>query len=333
MRQNFYWSTIRIVLGCAVCSCLLIACRPGKARLSHPTGVAAAADGSLYVMDHIDSKNSRVVHISAQGKVLDTFQPENPRPGLVSAGWDIAVGPTGNVYYCNQVSNDDRTVHDGLMSFSPDGGFLSEIGAADYAVDSSESSAMPYNLDVDNRGWIYVADFNYNKLRVFDSQGQQLAQLIADNVEGFQYSGIGDVVVDDRRDLLYLTDYFDGKLDQYRLNIQIDGTIQLRLQFTVGTFGHGPGEFSFPQYLAVDEVTGFVYVGDMGNRRIQAFDPRGNFVAEFSPPVDEWQVLGLAVGADTQQPGDQTIYAADALNQVIWAFGPDGQFLRKIEVH
>jgi DNA-binding beta-propeller fold protein YncE len=154
--------------------------------------------------------------------------------------------------------------------------------------------------------------------------------------------------VDDRRNLLYLTDFFDGKLDQYRLSIQTDGTIQLKLQFTVGTFGHGPGEFSFPQYLTVDEVSGLVYVGDMGNRRIQALDPQGNFVAEFSPPVDEWQVLGLAIGAnmadtsyptdtayptDTKNPGDQTIYAADALNRVIWAFGPDGQFQRKIEVH
>jgi DNA-binding beta-propeller fold protein YncE len=339
MSYRLSWSTIRIVLGCTFCACLLVACRPGKAGLSRPTGVATAADGSLYVMDHTNLKHSRVVHISAQGKVLDTFQPETPKPGLVSAGWDIAVGPTGNVYYCNQVSNNERTVHDGLMSFRPGGEFLTEIGTADYAVDSSEVSAIPYNLDVDNRGWIYVADFNYNQLRVYDSQGQLLAQLNADNVEGFKYSGIGDVAVDDRRDLLYLTDYFDGKLDQYRLSIQTDGTIQLKLQFSVGTFGHGPGEFSFPQYLAVDEVTGFVYVGDMGNRRILALDPGGNFVAEFSPPVDEWQVLGLAIGADTlypadtQHPGDQTIYAADALNRVIWAFRPDGQFLRKIEVH
>jgi DNA-binding beta-propeller fold protein YncE len=328
-----FWSTIRIILGCAYCACLLAACRPGTAGLSRPTGVAAAADGSLYVMDHTDLRHSRVVHISAQGKVLDTFQPEAPKPGLVYAGWDMAVGPTGIVYYCNLVSNDDRTVHDGLMAFSPDGEFLFEIGAADYAVDSSELSAVPYNLDVDNRGWIYVVDFNYNQLRVFDSQGQLLAKLNADNVEGFHYSGIGDVAVDDRRNLLYLTDFYEGRLDQYRLSIQTDGTIQLRLQFSVGAFGHGPGEFSFPQYLAVDEVTGMVYVGDMGNRRILALDPRGNFVAEFSPPVDEWQVLGLAIGADTEHPGDQVIYAADALNQVIWAFAPDGQFLRKIEVH
>jgi DNA-binding beta-propeller fold protein YncE len=338
-------SPIRIIFGCALSVCLLAACRTGPPRLTRPTGVAVALDGSLYVMDHTDLRHSRVVHITAEGKTLNTFEPADPKPGLVYAGWDMAVGPTGSVYYCNLVSNDERTIHDSLMAFYPDGEFLFEIGAADYSTDSSETAAIPYNLDVDNRGWIYVADFNYSQLRVFDSQAQLLAIFNADNVEGFHYNGIGDVALDDRRNLLYLTDFYDGRLDQYRLSIQTDKTIQLKHQFSVGKFGHGPGEFSFPQYLAVDEVTGIVYVGDLGNRRILAFDPQGNLVADFSPPVDDWQVLGLAVSADTIHPADsvhpadtvhpggQTVYAADALNKVIWAFEPDGQFLRKIEVH
>jgi DNA-binding beta-propeller fold protein YncE len=319
-------AAIRSLFGSLFCLCLLTACRTATPGLSNPTGVAVAADGSLYVMDHAALKNSRVVHITPQGKILNTFQPEDPEPGLVYAGWDMALGPTGNVYYCNLLINDERTVHDGLMAFTSDGKFLYEFGAADYASGAAVLPASPYNLDVDSRGWIYVADFNHNQLRVFNDQGQPRYIFNSGNVAGFQYDGLGDVVVDDQRSLLYLTDFFQGKLDQYRLNLRADGSIKLVYQFTVGTFGHGPGEFAFPQYLAVDEVTGSVYVGDMGNRRIQAIDPQGNFIAEFAPPVDEWQVLGLAVG-------DQTIYAVDALNRVIWAFRLDGQFLRKIEVH
>jgi streptogramin lyase len=181
---------------CAACLCLLAACRTPTAGLSHPTGVAVAADGSLYVMDHADLNHSRVVHITAQGKVLNTFQPENPAPGRVYAGWDLAVSPTGNVYYCNLMIEEERTIHDGLMAFNPNGEFLYEIGAQDYPLDSSKYAAVPYNLDVDNRGWIYVADFNYNQLRVFDSQGQPLTTLNTFNVAGFHYSGLGDVVLD-----------------------------------------------------------------------------------------------------------------------------------------
>lgn len=326
-------SPIRIILTGVLLACLLPACRAGPAGLSRPTGVAVAGDGSLYVMDHADSRHSRVVHISAAGKILATFKPDDPQPGLVYAGWDMAVGPTGNVYYCHLVSNDDRTVHDGLLAFSPQGKFLYEFGAADYPVDSSQLSAVPYNLDVDDRGWVYAADFNYNRLRVFDAQGQLRAAFTAENTAGFDFLGLGDVVLDDRRNLLYLADFFAARLSQYQLSIQPDGSLTLRHNFTLGAFGHGQGEFSFPQYLAVDEVTGTVYVGDMGNRRIVAFDPQGSYLTAFSPPSDEWQVLGLAVGPDSGQPGRQALFAADALNRVIWVFGLDGQFQRKVEVH
>jgi DNA-binding beta-propeller fold protein YncE len=280
-----------------------------------------------------------VVHIRADGKTIRTFMPKKAYRDVVYAGWDMALGPTGNVYYCNLVSDDERTTHDGVMAFSPDGKFLSEIGATDYTLNSGVIPAVPYNLDVDRRGWIYVTDFNYNRLRVYDPMGALLAEFSADNVAGFNYSGIGDVAVDNSRSLLYLSDFYEGRLDQYRLDIQPDGSIQLARQFSVGEYGYGQGEFSFPQYLAVDEVTGYVYVGDTGNRRIQAFDAQGNFVTEFAPPVDDWQVLGLAIGSDiepqseTEHPDERTVYAADALNAVIWAFTPDGQFLRKIEVH
>lgn len=327
MIPIFYRSTIRNLFGLIWLALLLAACRPGASGLSRPTGVAVAPDGSLFVMDHVDLKHSRVVHITQEGKTLQAFKPTDPSPGLVYAGWDMAVGPTGNVYYCNLVSNDAYKIHDGLLAFSPQGVFLFEIGGNDYTSDPNDVAASPYNLDVDDRGWVYVTDFNYNQLRIFDSQGQLRATINADNTQNFNFIGIGDVVLDDRRNLLYLTDFYDGRLDQYRLSIQMDGTIHLALQFSIGAFGHGPGELSFPQYLAVDEVTGFIYVGDMGNRRILVVDPRGNIVNEFAPPEEEWQVLGLAVGSD------QTVYAADALNQVIWAFGPNGMFLRKIEVH
>lgn len=333
-RFRFYPQPWLLATGLILSTLLLSACRGQHRGLVRPTGIAVAADGSLFVMDHVDRSHSRVVHITSSGKIEATFQPQNQKTGLVYTGWDIAIGPSGDVYYCNLISNDERTLHDGLLAFSPDGKFLFEFGAYDYAVDSTELPHVPYNLDVDERGRVYVADFNFNELRVFDSQGRLLTAFTKDTVNNFNYQGTGDVAVDDRRGLLYLVDYFAGRLDQYRRTILPDGTPQITYQWSVGTYGHGPHQFSFPQYLAVDQSTGVVYVGDMGNRRILAVDPQGNFIAEFSPPaVDEWQVLGLAVGADPDHPGDQTVYAADAFNRVIWAFKPDGQFLRKIEVH
>ena len=63
----------------------------------------------------------------------------------------------------------------------------------------------------------------------------------------------------------------------------------------------------------------------MANRRIQVFDSEGRVLSQFSAPGN-WQVIGLDVGPDG------AVYAADALNNVIWVFEPDGQVRRRIEV-
>jgi DNA-binding beta-propeller fold protein YncE len=62
----------------------------------------------------------------------------------------------------------------------------------------------------------------------------------------------------------------------------------------------------------------------MANRRIQAFDPEGQYLFEFSAPGD-WQVIGLDIGPDG------AIYATDALNNAVLIFEPNGQLRRRVE--
>jgi DNA-binding beta-propeller fold protein YncE len=62
----------------------------------------------------------------------------------------------------------------------------------------------------------------------------------------------------------------------------------------------------------------------MANHRIQVFDSAGQYLTELAAPVN-WQVLGIDVGPDG------VVYAADALNNVIWVFEPDGRVRQRIE--
>jgi len=88
-----------------------------------------------------------------------------------------------------------------------------------------------------------------------------------------------------------------------------------------GSTGSGPGEFDGPLGIAVDG-SGFVYVSDAGNDRIQKFTADGRFVTE-------WGGTGRAPG-ELRRPmhlelaGDSLLYVAEFLNDRIQRFRLDG---------
>jgi DNA-binding beta-propeller fold protein YncE len=183
-----------------------------------------------------------------------------------------------------------------------------------------------YGLAVDKQQRIYVADYGTNSVRVFDREGQQLAVFFGESgIANGEFDGLNDVAVDDQRGYLYAVDNVNSRVQQFRLSVTETGTLTVTHRLTFGGYGHGPGQFAYPQYVAVNDRNGRVYVGDMANRRIQFFDPDGDYGGEFLPPnVEDWQVLGLAVAEDG------AVYAADAFNNAVWEFEADGRLRRKI---
>jgi len=323
---RFVYSFGGLVLLALALAMLSAACAARPARLLRPNGVAVAADGSLYVMDR---GNYRVVHLSEAGRWLGAFGRLGAAPENIYHGWNMALDAAGNIYLCNLVSQPDGVgrAHDGIKVFAPNGQFIREIGGQDYAYqDEAVVRNSPYGLDLDAQGRVYVADYNANAVRVFDAQGNLIARLFGDKGDGpYQLNGPDDVAVDERRSLLYVTDSINSRIQQFTLSMAA-GAPEIVYRLTMGSYGHTPGQLAYPQYMVVDSATGRVYVGDMGNRRIQVFDPEGKFLAILTPPgVTQWQVLGLALGPNG------TLYAADAFNSVVWAFAPGAQ-ARRIEV-
>lgn len=300
---------------------MTVSCAPAPPGLLRPNGVAVAADGTLYVMDR---GNYRVVHLSAQGRFLDSFGGLGKGPDQIYAGWDIALDAAGNIYIGHLMHNAEGQVeHDGVKVFTPQGRFLREIGAHDYR--SEEIPRNVYGLEIDAQGRIYTADFTANTVRVFDPQGELLVTFFGPGSGTGKFAGLNDVAVDDRRGLVYVVDNINSCVQQFTLTTTATGTITLSHRLTFGTYGTEPGRLSYPQYLVVDEESGRLYVCDMGNYRIQAFDPEGRFLSVFAPAVEIWQPMGLALDAAGR------VYVADAYNNVIWVFEPDGRLWARLE--
>jgi DNA-binding beta-propeller fold protein YncE len=300
----------------------LSGCISSPTALLRPNGVAVAPDGTIYVMDR---GNYRLVHLSAEGQQLLAFGQLGSDPADIYSGWDLELDAAGNLYICNLVSSEEGAfrVHDGIKVFSPTGDFVREIGGRDYRPD--ELAEVPYGLDIDAEGRVYVAGFDSNRVRVFEASGKPLATLFGEvGAEPGQVNGLLDVAVDSQRNLLYVTEQYNSRVQQFELGFTADGSLTATPRLSFGSYGRQPGQFAYPQNILVDEQTGRVYVGDMGNRRIQVFDATGHYLTELAPP-ENWQVIGL----DIDPSG--AVYAADALNNAIWVFEPTGH-LRRIEV-
>lgn len=300
----------------------MVGCALHPQPLLRPNGVVQAEDGTLYVMDR---GNYRIVHLTTQGKVLDSFGRFGTRPEQIHSGWDLARDAQGYLYFGHIVySEESEVIRDSVKVFDARGRLVRELGARDYAY--GEHTARPYGLDLDAQGRVYVADFASNTLRVFAPSGELLKRFEPGaGTELGEYQALNDVAVDEERGLLYAVDNLLAEVRVYRLTFDAQGIPTLSLLRSFGGYGHEAGQLSYPQYLALDKATGYLYVSDMGNQRVQVFNGDGLYVRTFTPPLKPWQAMGLTVGRDG------LIYVADAFNNVIWAFAADGTATR-IEV-
>ena len=101
---------------------------------------------------------------------------------------------------------------------------------------------------------------------------------------------------------------------------------------------YGPGDadgqsaFYGPRGIAVGPE-GRVYVADTGNKRVQVFEPNGQFAFQWGGGgvregyLDE--PVGIAFAPDGVPPYAEGVYVADTWNRRVQVFDKDGVFLRQ----
>jgi DNA-binding beta-propeller fold protein YncE len=86
-----------------------------------------------------------------------------------------------------------------------------------------------------------------------------------------------------------------------------------------GSYGGGPGQFSFPAAVVTD-VTGNVYVADTYNNRIQMFAGSGAFLSAWG--YNSVSQLGYPTGVAVDGAGN--VYVADTANHRVQQFTSGG---------
>ncbi len=91
--------------------------------------------------------------------------------------------------------------------------------------------------------------------------------------------------------------------------------------WAVGRKGTAPGEFDFPNGVAVDSQ-GRIYVADGNNGRVQAFDPEGNLLYAFSGGAG---LGGMNLPRGVAVDDLDRLYVVDAVGQMVRVFDVSGE--------
>jgi DNA-binding beta-propeller fold protein YncE len=161
------------------------------------------------------------------------------------------------------------TVARNIVVFDLNAKKFSRIG-----IDEPGALRMPFGLDLDTAGNLYVVDGTLKRVHVYDASGKFLRMMGQD----LKWSRPVGMAIDNERKRLYVVDA--GGVDKPDHKVQALDLNTGKLLFEVGKRGDGPGEFNLPRDAVVGK-DGLLYVVDGGNFRVQVFDKDGKYLKTF----------------------------------------------------
>ena len=214
-----------------------------QGQVRSPRGIFIDPKGMIYVAD---TGNDRVQIFNPDGTFSNMFGEGGSGDGQFKGPASVAVNAKGNIYVADARNRK-------VKAFSPDGMFLFAVGPEV----GSLIFANPVAVRCDENKNVYVLDAALKKVVVLDAMGKFLRV--------WDDSGL----LQDPASLTYDGKGFFYILDRAAFNVKIfDGAGK----FTASFFAKGRGERELwsPQYMAFRNDK--IYISDMENARVLAFD-------------------------------------------------------------
>ena len=288
--------------------------------LNAPRAIAAGGNEDLYVAD---SRNHRILHIAADGSLLqewgtfamvDYNKPVTMEAALQEAPlgtfnepWGVAVGPDGSVYVAD-------TWNHRIQKFTEDGKPVKAWGQYGQPLleDATSKSLLwgPRGIALDSQGRVFVADTGNKRIAVFDEDGNYLTEFGTAGFDPGQFDEpVGVAVAGDGT--VYVTDTWNQRVQSFVPNE--DGTLYFPLQQWDVNAWFGQSLENKP-FIAVSQDK-HVFVTDPEGFRVIEFTENGEFVrtwGDFGVGADE---IGLAAGVAVDSEG--FVWVTDAGNNRI----------------
>jgi sugar lactone lactonase YvrE len=300
----------------------------GGASFQWPFGVAADANGNLYVADQLNHKIRKITPTGVVSTLAGNGSPgaENGTGPAASFRYPIGVAAdaSGNVYVADGDNHMIRKIDvSGQVSVVAGTG---SSGSAD-GMNTIATFNLPYGVAVDATGNLYVADMLNHKIRKITAATGEVSTFAGSGTQGAA-NGIGasasfnfpQAVAVDGAGNVYVAD-----TDNHRIR-KITAGGEVSTLAGSGSQGSADGmglvaSFNFPQGVAVDAL-GNVYVADRFNFRIRRITPAG-LVSTLSGSGSGGSADGIPAIASFNEPVGVTVdafgnvYVADNNNNKI----------------
>lgn len=289
--------------------------RPGRGKaqgqFDSPRGAAVARDGSIYV---VDMMNSRVQQFAPDGSFVRTFGTLGHGDGQLwresnRGPTGIAVGPDGAVYVAD-------TWNYRIVKFTADGTFVKAWGTYANIVsvppvgDRKDGLFGPRGLAFAPNGDLFVTDTGNGRVVVYNQDGTFLREFGTKGVTAGQLDEPVGIAISADGSRIYVADSNNARIAVF------DAQGAPVAQWPVAAW---EGQAFYEPYLAVD-AEGSVYATSSPTRQVLKFDRDGKLVGVAAiglTPDDAFNSpYGIAIAPDN------VVYVVDGNRHAVIKMNP-----------